>query len=120
MPRGRPKKVKIPLKNDDTQELLNRIEECEIVVNELDDSMVWKIVQKDLFFQKQMLDDNWQEIQEGEKLQKARELKFATLHILRLKDKYQEELESKRKELALYQNIKEEIPKDYDMESKTE
>jgi hypothetical protein len=116
MPRGRPKKVKIPLTKDYETELVQRIGECENVVNELDNSFIWKIIQKDLEVQRKMLDDNWQEIVEPEKLQKARELKFATLHILNLKEKYKEELEAKKKELGTYQNVAEEIPKDYDME----
>lgn len=112
----RPRKVKIPLTKDYESELVQRIGECENVVNELDNSYIWKVIQKDLEVQRKMLDDNWQEIIEPDKLQKARELKFATLHILNLKEKYKEELEAKKKELKTYQNVAEEIPKDYDLE----
>ncbi len=118
--RGRPKKVSKVIPDDYQQQLINRIGECEIVISELDNTGVWKIVQKDLQEQRQMLDDNWQEITEPDKLQKARELKHATVHILRLKDSYKEELEAKKKELATYQNVKEEIPKDYDLETRIE
>lgn len=118
--KGRPRKVKIPLTKDYESELVRRIGECENVVNELDNSGIWRIIQADLQVQRKMLDDNWQEITEPDKLQKARELKFATLHILNLKEKYQEELEAKKKELATYQNVAEEIPKDYDLETVTE
>mgnify|MGYP001172711930 CR=1 FL=1 len=78
-----------------------------------------KIIQKDLQVQRQMLDDNWQEIAQPDKLQKARELKFATLHILNLKEKYKEELEARKKELSIYQNTDTKIPKDYDLEGTT-
>jgi phenylalanyl-tRNA synthetase alpha subunit len=114
--RGRPRKVKIPLTKDYQSELIQRIGECENVVNELDNSSIWQIVQKDLELQRKILDNNWQEITEPDKLQKARELKFATLHILNLKEKYQEELEAKKKELETYQNVDTNIPKDYDLE----
>jgi hypothetical protein len=114
MRRGRPKKVKIPVSSTYESDLIGRINDCEIVVNELDNSAVWKIVQNDLQLQRQMLDDNWQEIHEAEKLQKARELKFATLHILKLKESYKEELEAKKKELNTLQNQDTIITKDYD------
>jgi phosphoribosyl 1,2-cyclic phosphodiesterase len=117
--RGRPRKNKIPLKESYESELVIRIGECENVVNELDNSYIWSIIQKDLQVQRQMLDDNWQEIAEPNKLQKARELKFATLHILNLKEKYKEELEAKKKELGTYQNTDTVIPKDYDLEGTT-
>ena len=116
MKRGRPRKVKIPLTSDYQSGLVDRIGECETVVNELDNSNVWHIVQKDLQIQRQMLDDNWQEIDTPEKLQKARELKFATLHILNLKEKYKDELEQKKKELESYENRDTKITKDYDLE----
>lgn len=112
--RGRPKKVDIPLDNDYEQQLIQRIGECEIVINELDNSGVWKIVQKDLQEQRQMLDDNWQEITEPDKLQKARELKHATVHILNLKENYKEELEAKQKELKVLQSPETVVIKDYD------
>jgi hypothetical protein len=67
-----------------------------------------------------MLDDNWQEIVEPDKLQKARELKFATMHILNLKSKYKEELVNIQEELRKAGNIDKEIPKDYDVESVVE
>ncbi len=117
MVRGRKKK---PLTEGYSQELVNRIEECEIVINELDNSMVWKIVQKDLLQQKQMIDDNWQDLVDPDKLQKARELKFATMHVLSLKDKYSEEFKCKQKELQTYQNLETNIPKDYDLETRRE
>ena len=96
--------------------LIERLGQCETVIHELEVSTVWSIVQSDLEEQRQMLDDNWQEIVEPDKLQKARELKHATMHILRLKDKYQEEMNQIKKELNLIANPDKEIPKDYDTE----
>ena len=101
-------------RNDDG--LLARLEECELVINELENSPVWKIVCADLEIQRKMLDNNWQEILEPEKLQKARELKHATLHVLNMNDKYKEELKNIQEELRLTKSTKTEMPKDYDME----
>ncbi len=108
--------IPLPQLDDEESVHMRRLEECERVINELDNLTVWKIVCKDLEVQRQMLDDNWQEINEPLKLQKARELKFATLHILNLKQKYQEELESIQKLLGLMKNTENEVIKDYDLE----
>ena len=113
------KSKSIPLQNDELQEIINRIAECETVINEIDNSGLWKIVIKDMEEQRRMLDDNWQEITDSEKLQKARELKFATMHILTLKLKYEEELKAKQKELEQLQNLETEVIKDYDTETIT-
>ena len=98
------------------QDLINRMTNCEAVVRELETSNVWKIVQADMERQRQMLDNNWQEIAEPEKLQKARELKMATMHILMLKDKYQEELIHCSNELDKIRNKTTKVRKDYDPE----
>ena len=111
----KPKRVK-PEVSDYAQDIIKRIEECEIVVGELDASRVWQIVQKDLEEQRKQLDDFWQNITDTDKLQKARELKMATLHILNLKDKYKEELDARKKELGEYESPDKVIKKDYDTE----
>ena len=118
MARAKRKKA-IPLQNDELQETINRIGECETVINEIDNSGLWRIVIKDMEEQRRMLDDNWQEIIDSEKLQKARELKFATMHILTLKSKYEEELKVRKRELEQSQNIENEVIKDYDTETIT-
>jgi len=105
---------------DYTEMLSRRIDECETVISEIDNSGLWKIVLRDMEEQKKMLDDSWQDITDPLKIQKARELKFATLHIVNLRDKYEEEMKSKQKELAQLQNYKNEITKDYDNETKLE
>lgn len=112
MPRPRKKKV---TSNSAIDETLNRIAECEMVVNELDNSPTWNILLKDITAQKQSLDDNWQELT-GEKLEKARVLKFATNHILTLKHSYAEELKARKEEVKAYQNPEKITIKDYDTE----
>ena len=124
MPRGRPKKKKvkkklpeIPLENTKESELIQRITECQQVIGEIGSSPLWTIVVKDLDAQRRMLDDNWQGIVEPVKLQEARILKFATMHILNLKQKYQEELGQLTVDLEAMQNTKKAIIKDYDTET---
>ena len=120
--RGRPKKKKriITPADDYESKLVKRIEECQLVINEIDASPLWQIVLKDMEVQRKMLDDNWQEIADPLKLEKARELKFATMHILLLKDKYTEEKEETIKELKASQETDKSIIKDYDLETKME
>ena len=108
--------VKAPPKADYEQELINRISECEAVVNDLERSTVWRVIYNDLKYTSQMLDDNWQEIYDEEKLKEARILKLANNHILKLRDKYEEELTANKTELDKYRNQTEEVTKDYDAE----
>jgi hypothetical protein len=98
-------------------ELVGRIEECQRVVDEIDGSAVWQILRKDMEKQRKMLDDNWQDIVDEERLQKAREMKYATLHILGLKRKYIDELTDLQEELRKLQNVDTEIERDYDNET---
>ena len=98
------------------EDTINRINECQIVLDEIEKSQVWRILLSDLDKQKQQIDDNWQDLS-GEKLEKARIIKFATNHILSLKDMYSEELKQRKGELKLYQNTEESIIKDYDNET---
>lgn len=116
---GRRKKTPIKVKSDVIDEVILRIDECQRVLEELENSATWKILIKDIQLQKQQIDDNWQDMTE-EKLEKARILKFAAKHILNLKDSYLEELKQRQEELKVYQNPQENIIKDYDTDSKME
>ena len=108
---ARKKKV---LEPDYIEKLTQRIDECDTVVRELENSKVWQIVQKDMQEERTMLDDNWQEIVDEKKLASARVLKFAVVHILNLKEKYSEELKSLQEELSKHENKDSVILKDYD------
>lgn len=114
------RKAKKVIESNEADLIVNRIAECQTVINEIDNSPLWRIVLKDMEGQRKFLDDAWQEITDSEKLQKARELKFATLHILRLKQKYEEELNARREDLRKYENIKTEVIKDYDLDTNME
>ena len=94
--------------------LAKRIEECESVVRHLDECPAWKVIEKDLKMCKQEIDDHWQDITDDIKLGKAREIKYAYLHLLNLKNKYQEDLNHSKQQMDAYQNPKTKILKDYD------
>ena len=113
-PTKRKVKAKVVTK-EQIEDVIQRIQECEIVVDELESSPTWKILITDIELQKQQLDDNWQTMTD-EQLDKARPLKFSAMHILTLKDAYAEELKQRRTELKTYQNQETEMIKDYDTE----
>lgn len=116
MPRkSQPKKSQSNNFRDD--ELVSRIAECNSVLTHLDSCEAWKVIYKDLLEQKQILDDHWQDINEEHKLQKARELKFAYMHLINLREKYTNDLESAKRELRISQNQDNEIIRDYDTET---
>lgn len=101
---------------DYEQGIINRLSDCQIVVDELEGSHVWRVIYNDLHASKQLLDDNWQNIYEDKKLQETRILKMATMHVLELKSKYQEELQSLKSDLDKIRNKDKIVMKDYDPE----
>ena len=101
--------------SDEQDKLILRISECETVINDLDNSPVWRIILRDLKKEQKELDDNWQTIWNNDQLLAARVLKFATKHILDTRQKYKEELTEKKKLLRQLQNPDKEIIKDYDI-----
>ena len=95
--------------------LVKRISECESVLGHLESCPAWEVIQRDLLLQKQYIDDNWQNIPEGDdKLRELRVTKMAYNHLLNLKDGYKLDLENAKKELDLLQNPETKINKDYD------
>lgn len=102
--------------SDELDKLILRMSECETVINDLDNSPLWKIVMRDTQEESQQLDDNWQAIWDEKKLMAARVLKFACKHLVDLKYKYTEELKDIKKTLFILQNPDKEIRKDYDGE----
>lgn len=96
--------------------VMRRIDECGRVINHIDSCEAWKIIARDLSEQKQQIDDNWQEITDEKRLQKARELKLAYIHLLSIKDRYAEDLKAAQKELRALENKESIIYKDFDTE----
>ncbi|HHI04324.1 MAG TPA: hypothetical protein ENL45_02145 [Candidatus Woesearchaeota archaeon] len=106
--------------NNYRDELVKRIADCQIVISDLEKSPAWAVVVSDMQRQRELLDNTWQDIIDEKKLQKARELKLAVMHILSLKNKYAEELASLQKQLEENDNPEEIVSKDYDNETITE
>lgn len=115
---ARPRKKAPVVKNyvpDIQDTLTKRISECQSVLDHLETCPAWKVIVQDLTTQKQYIDDNWQNIPEGDnKLRELRVTKMAYFHLLNLKDSYQSDLDNARKELDKLQNTDSKIIKDYD------
>jgi len=98
-------------------ELIRRIDECQTVVKELENSTAWKIIIKDLEMQRKLIDDNWHLVTDEKKLQEFRITKFAIMQLLNTKYKYEEDLKATQEELEKFDNPNKEISKDYDNET---
>jgi len=106
--------------NDYRDKVVRRIEECQIVVNELEQSPAWKVIIKDLERQRELIDNHWHLVTDDEKLQEFRVTKFAVMQLLNLKKSYEEDLKTAQEELKKLDNPEEEVMKDYDLETKVE
>jgi len=92
-----------------------RIDECQSVLDHLAKCPAWEVIIKDLTSQKQFIDDNWQNIPEGDpKLRELRVTKMAYYHLLNIRDSYLLDLDNAKKELHKLQNTDSTIIKDYD------
>lgn len=106
---------------DRERELINRISDCQKVVNELVNSPAWLIIIQDLQRTKQSLDDNWQNMADNSPdLREARIMKLAAAHILGLRDRYETDLRTAERELYIMRNPDKAVGKDYDLETNME
>ena len=88
-------------------ELIKRIKECEMVVDKLATDPVWAVVINDATMWRDQIDSVWQEIFEPEKLLKARVIKTAYAHLIDLPKKYKETLTSLQNNLQDYREHQE-------------
>ena len=95
--------------------VLARIEECETVISQIEDTPVWQIVMKDSQMWIDEIDSKWQECNE-EQLNRLRIAKMAYIHILNLRTRYKSDLMNAKKSLSEISNEDTVIPKDYDNE----
>lgn len=96
--------------------LFKRMEDCQLVIDHLKSCPAWIIIKDDLTMNKQWVDDNWQDITDDIKLQRARELKLAYNHLINIEKKYYEDLENITNQIKLITSTDKEIIKDYDTE----
>jgi guanylate kinase len=95
--------------------LVQRMNECNMVLGELSKSEVWKIVLNDARGMIKMLDDNWQNLLPNtDKFQEARVIKIACKQISDLPGKYLEELTMIQDKLKEIQNPDKIVEKDND------
>ena len=95
--------------------LISRMQECNMVLNELSKSQVWQIVIRDARELIKQLDNSWQDIPTDDlKFKEARIVKMACKHICDLPNKYIKELEDIERTLADMQNPEAIITKDND------
>jgi hypothetical protein len=101
-----------------TEEVLSaRISECNMVLGELTNSMVWKTLLNDAKRMIEMIDNNWQDLPDNDpKIREMRVLKMASMHIFELPKKYSEEMAMLQVELLKRQQPEEIIQKDADNE----
>jgi len=115
---ARPRKKAPVVKNyapDIQDKLTKRISECQSVLEHLEKCPAWEVITRDLEGFKNYIDDNWQNIPEGDnKLRELRVTKMAYMHLLNLKDSYKVDLDNAQKELYKLQNTDTVINKDYD------
>lgn len=95
---------------------VQRINECQSVLDHLETCPAWEVITRDLNRDRQFIDDNWQNLAEGDaKLKELRITKLAYMHLLNLTEKYTLDLSSSKAELDKLQNTKSKIIKDYDV-----
>lgn len=103
-------------KDEIRDELVRRIEDCQVVVGEIESNPAWKILMKDIQMERVRLDDNWQNFSDKDKFEQARIIKLSIMHLINVVEKYKYDLESCQKELATLDDPEGTIVKDYDEE----
>lgn len=105
---------------DSQDELCKRISDCENVIRHLAECPAWEVINNDLKLQMKVIDDNWHLTNDEKQLNEFRVTKFAVMHLLNLKQKYEEDLKNSQGELNKLQTVEKSIVKDYDLETQTE
>ncbi len=101
-------------------ELVKRADECKEVVDNLEQTRAWQVIQADLLAEEEVLNNSWHNIYDEKKLKAARVLKNAIRHILDLKQKYAQERDQLLKEIEETDNPDKYIQRDYDTETNYE
>ena len=102
------------------EDIIQRISDCQMVVDKLEGDPVWKLVLDDATKWVDRLDSNWQEIEDEKQRNYARVLKFAYLHIRELPSKYKADLENARSAIEARHKTSTDVQRDYDLETKVE
>jgi hypothetical protein len=108
------------LANEYEEQIIARISECSLVVDKLNNDPAWKIILNDLDLLRKQIDGGWQEIQDPQKLERARVMKYAITHLMNTKQNYEDELKAAQAELKKMQEPEKETQKDYDLDTTIE
>jgi hypothetical protein len=100
-------------------QLIARMDRCQEVITNIGSNPAWKVLLEDLGEQRTRLDDSWQEIIDEKKMETARVIKMAIMHVANLPLQYANELEQLKRELQTLDNPDKEIQRDYDAETIT-
>lgn len=79
-------------------QIVQRINECEIVLADMETSNLWRIVEKDCRLWIDEIDSRWQTAK-GEQLEQLRLFKLAYIHLLEIKERYTQDLAEAKKAL---------------------
>ena len=100
------------------EQLIERISECQFIVEQLTSNKAWDLILKDAKEIVNNMDAHWQEIPVTDpKLSEMRVYKLAYSHLFALPQKYFSDLEFLQRELDERQHKQEIIIKDYDEEN---
>lgn len=95
--------------------LVVRMNECNMVLKELVENVVWKIVINDAQALIKQLDDNWHDMMpDSKEFKEARVVKMACKHISELPKKYLQELTQLEEELTKRHAPQDMVSKDND------
>jgi hypothetical protein len=112
------KKRKAPVTKfaKDQQDIfVERIAECQSVIDHLETCPAWEVIQRDLERGKNLINDNWFLYPDGDpRLREDRITMLAYMHLLGLRENYKSDLENSKKELDKLQNTETKVVKDFD------
>lgn len=98
-------------------ELQEKILRATVVIEEFETSKAWAIIREDFSKAKQLIDNNWHLVKEGdEKLRELRVTKMAINSILDTVENYKHDRELAKDELYKLENPGTVVEKDYDNE----
>lgn len=82
----------------DKEEMIERIKELSVLVNDIEESPAWKVAMKELKAKIETLDSCWQSCPQ-DKLLELQITKLSVMEIIRITEEWKEELEALKEEL---------------------
>ena len=95
------------------EDAANRIKQCQLVVEKLEQDELWQIVLKDTTAWMEQIDSRWQDVYDEKQLEQMRVMKLAANQIAKMKEGYIQEWRIAQEELDRRRNP-DVIEKDYE------